>query len=179
MSRSILFILAGFAALAPGCLKSTAQADRPAAEPLADTLVAILEELKDAAMGERTEEFVAFLDPQEVERLGDATRGFGFQSLKSYLQKQFAAWPDPDTLLVEDLLYSPPYARLALVGPGNRLGRGQSCVRYTFLLFKMDLDQWRLAAVSNLEKDEFDDYGTRLSYLETELPPRLRFPRRF
>jgi hypothetical protein len=141
--------------------------------------VTIFEELKEAAVDNRFEAFLDILDETEAARLRRLSRSHGFGSLRSFLKHQFAEWPDPDTLSFEDMAYHPPYARVALTGGGGRIGHRQEYVRYTFLLFKRERDSWRLAAVSRLEKARFDPYGVELGYLETELPPKLRFPRIF
>ncbi|MEW5795800.1 MAG: hypothetical protein AB1772_05515 [Candidatus Zixiibacteriota bacterium] len=150
-----------------------------AREPLVDTLVAIFQELKQAAVSDRPERLVSYLDSSEARRLTYACRQYGFSALGQYLRSLFAGWPDVDTLLVEDLIVKPPYARVTLAGPGTQFGYREERVRYTFLLFRRERADWRLAGVSSLEKGRYDPYGTRLSYLETELPPKLRFPRLF
>jgi hypothetical protein len=150
--------------------------DRP---PLADTLMAILTQLGDAARGNEADRFIGLLDSSEAERLRELTARQGFHSLRGYLQYQFACWPDPDTLIFTDLVEGGPYARLALSGAGVGFGRRGQSVRYTFALFKKSDTTWRLAAVSSLEKPRFDSYGTEQDYFETELPPKLRFPRLF
>jgi len=170
----ILLVSAGFA----GCVDS--RSDRSAqtgAPPLADTLVAIFHQLKTAALANRPEEMMALLDSTESSRLASARRTYGQSALTRYLESRFGGWPDPDTLWLEDLTLWPPYARLALAGPGSRFGYRKERVRYTFLLFRQVAGDWRLAAGSCLEKERYDPYGARVGYLETELPPRLRFPR--
>lgn len=147
--------------------------------PLADTLMAILTQLGDAARQNEADRFIGLLDSTEADRLRKLTVRQGFQSLRGYLQYQFACWPNPDTLIFTDLIEEGTYARLALSGEGVGFGRRGETVRYTFALFKKSEQDWRLAAVSSLEKPRFDAYGTRQDYHETELPPKLRFPRLF
>jgi len=152
---------------------------QPPFPPLADTLVAIYADIKAAAVTERPDEFAKFLDTAETIRFVQANQSRRSGSLASYLRRRLASWPDPDTLDFEDLVYQPPYARIALSGPGSGSAYHQDRVLFTFVLFKMEQEHWRLAAFSSLEKERRDHYGTELSYLETELPPKLRFPRLF
>lgn len=162
-----------------GCnSNNSSQTDHNPRPVLADTLVAIFAEIKAAVMDDRAEDFVRFLDPIEAARLLPARKRRN-GSLGSYLRHRLAGWPDPDTLQFEDLIHEPPYARVALSGSAGRFGYRQERVRYTFVLFKRQQETWRIAAVSSLEKERLDPYGTELSYLETELPPKLRFPRLF
>jgi len=147
--------------------------------PLADTLVSILAQLGDAARDDEADRFISLLDSTEAARLSRLTARQGFASLRGYLQYQFANWPDPDTLSFGDLMADGRYARIALEGAGQKAGRREEMIRYTFALFTRSGDAWKLAAVSSLEKPRYDRYGTELGYLETELPPKLRFPRLF
>ncbi len=96
-----------------------------------------------------------------------------------YLEARFGGWPNPDTLLLEDLTVEPPFARIALAGEASHIGANVERIRYTFLLFRRVKSAWKLAGVSAIEKDRYDRYGTELGYFETELPPTLRFPRLF
>ncbi len=179
--RSLLLTLLMLPIGLPGCSgERSARAGRQGAPPpLVDTLVTIFQQLRETAVANRSDNFLGFLDSSETCRLDVLSRSRGFASLRSYLEYQFASWPDPDTLSFNDLIYQPPYARIALSGTGARIGDGRERLRYTFLLYRRAGETWRLAAVSNLEKERFDLYGTELSYLETELPPKLRFPRLF
>jgi len=178
MKRTLLFVL--YMAFLYGC--QLGERDREEVKerpPLADTLLAILSRLGDAARGNEPDQFIGLLDSAEADRLRKLTAKQGFHSLRGYLQYQFASWPDPDTLTFTDLVEQGPYARLALSGTGVGFGRRGGNVRYTFALFKKTDTTWRLAAVSSLEKPRFDPYGTEQDYFETELPPKLRFPRLF
>jgi hypothetical protein len=163
-----------------GCNTLTDERPKPRARPpLADTLLSILAQLGEAARNDQADQFIGLLDSAEARRLARLTEQHGFASLRGYLQHQFANWPDPDTLAFSDLMADGRYARLALEGAGLRAGRRQEMVRYTFALFARADQDWKLAAVSSLEKPRYDRYGTELGYLETELPPKLRFPRLF
>lgn len=146
--------------------------------PLGDTLVTVFEAIVSAATTDRSEDFRDFLVLSEAERLDRIRKSYGSVSLGWCLERQLGSWPDLDTLEFEDLVHRPPYARVAFSGAGA-FAAYQDRVRYTFLLFKQNDRDWRLAGVSSLEKDRFDRYGTELGYLETELPAQLRFPRLF
>lgn len=176
MKRILLFILLAVMSSCQVGGRDHAAVARP---PLADTLMNILTQLGDAARQNEPDRFIGLLDSSEADRLRKLTVRQGFQSLRGYLQWQFANWPDPDTLIFTDLIEEGPYARLALSGEGIGFGGREQTVRYTFALFKKSDTTWRLAAVSSLEKPRFDAYGTELDYFETELPPKLRFPRLF
>jgi len=181
MSRKIVFCLLSCLALLATCARDNSEqlAQKAEKPPLADTLVTIFEELKAAALSNRPEALAGFLDSSETSRLTYACHHYGFSALGQYLKLLFAGWPDPDTLSLEDLTVKPPYARLALAGRGTQFGFREERIRYTFLLFRYVSKDWRLAGVSSLEKARYDPYGTPLGYFETELPPKLRFPRLF
>lgn len=147
--------------------------------PLADTLLTVLRDLQKAALSNRPEDLVPFLDTAETRRLTFACHVYGRTALSQYLRARFDGWPDPDTLRLVDLTVELPYARVALAGEGEHLPGDNQRVRFTFLLFRNVKSGWRLAFVSTLDKERYDRYGTRLSFLETELPHDLRFPRLF
>lgn len=165
-----------------GCLdRRDSSNDNPLRAPgLSDTLVTIFEAMVSAATTDRSDQFKDFLARSEIDRLERIQSGYGSVSLDWCLERQLGSWPDLDTLVFEDLVHRPPYARVAFTGAGA-YARFDDRVRYTFLLFHRNDqgDGWRVAGVSSLEKDRFDRYGTELSYLETELPSQLRFPRHF
>jgi hypothetical protein len=148
-------------------------------DPLVDTLVQILDRLRETAYSNQSEEFLGMLDSAEAVRLRRLADRNGFRSLRTYVEHLFAHWPDPDTLQFGDLTRAEPYARLTLTSDVESGRYREEAVRYTFVLFKKEAVGWRLAAISTLEKRRYDPYGTEVSYLETELPPRLRFPRLF
>ena len=158
--------------------RQTAADGQSAPPPLGDSLVSIFEEIVSAAVTDRSEDFKDLLASSEAERLGRISRGYGGVSLGWCLERQLGSWPNLDTLTFEDLVHKPPYARVAFTGAAP-LARYDDRVRYTFLLFRQSDSGWRLAGVSSLEKDRYDQYGTELGYLETELPGQLRFPRLF
>jgi len=168
------------AVVAVSCQQKQAESQPPpAAQALADTLVQILDRLRESAHSDRADEFLGMLDSAEAVRLRRMASRNGFGSLRTYVEHLFAHWPDPDTLRLGDVIHADPYARLTLThhcAPGMYK---EESIRYTFVLFKKEDSEWRLAAISSLEKERYDPYGTELSYLETELPPKLRFPRLF
>lgn len=175
-----LFATAYIVLIAAACYQQQEQAETtgpPTA--LADTLVQILDRLRETAHSNRAEEFLGLLDSAESVRLRSLAGRNGFSSLRTYVEHLFAYWPDPDTLAFGDLIRDDPYARLSLISEVEPGHYKDEAVRYTFVLFKKEQAEWRLAAISCLEKERYDPYGTELSYLETELPPKLRFPRLF
>ncbi|MCX6835875.1 MAG: hypothetical protein NTW07_12255 [candidate division Zixibacteria bacterium] len=179
--RQILVLVCLFAATWSGCSEKPGTGysqivDKP---PLADTLVAIFHELRAAALSDRANDLVTLLDSAEARRLRRVCGHYNLPGLRQYLESRFAGWPEPDTLTLEDLIFQPPYARIAFAGAGSQMGRQEERVRFTFLLFRRVAQDWRLTAISTLDKDRYDRYGTPISFLETELPSSLRFPRLF
>jgi uncharacterized protein YceK len=155
MKRILCSILA--IAVLSGCRADhDRRAENEKRPPLADTLMAILAQLGQAARDNQTDRFIGLLDSSEADRLDNLTARHGFGSLRGYLQYQFASWPDPDTLAFTDLVEEGPYARLAMSGPGVGFGRRKPTVRYTFVLFKKSDTAWKLAAVSSLDKPRYD-----------------------
>ena len=159
---------------------SQEKAERVETRPaLADTLVSVFEQLKQAALVNQSGSFLDMLDTVSAKQFQAKASRIGFSSLRTYVEHQFQNWPDPDTMSFVDLVAESDYARLSLQGSAGRFGSRRDRIRWTFLLFHKEADSWRLSAVSSMEKGRFDRYGTKLSYFETELPPRLRFPRAF
>jgi len=149
--------------------------------PLVDTLTGVFENLHQAMLDGDQDRFFGLLDPGEGAKLKAAVKKNGYSSLKTFIERQFANWPDFDTLSLFEIKQGGPYARLAYSAPGTRIGFKAPRTRYTYLLFKRLKGQWRIAAVTDMECDKFDPYGYgyRLSFHETDLPPKLRFPRAF
>lgn len=179
--RQLLVLVCIFAASWSGCSDKPGTGFSQIAEkpPLADTLVAIFHELRAAALSDRANDLITLLDSAEARRLRRVCGHYNLPGLRQYLETRFAGWPEPDTLTLEDLTFQPPYARIAFVGAGSQMGQRDKRVRFTFFLFRQVSQDWRLAAVSTLEKDKYDRYGTQQSFFETELPSSLRFPRLF
>jgi hypothetical protein len=174
LSVIALVVLAGLI----GCREAgdkTADSEPP---PLGDTLSTIYEAIVTAATTDRHENFRKMLVLSETQRLDRIRENYGAMSIGWCLERQLGSWPNLDTLVFEDLVHQPPYARVSFSGAGAYAAYDDR-VRYTFLLFRQNDTGWRLAGVSSLEKDRFDRYGTELGYLETELPSQLRFPRLF
>ena len=179
--RRLLALGCLLGAMGYGCSAGSGSEVAQVAEnpPLADTLVSIFHELKAAALSDRASDLVSLLDSAEARKLRRVCGHYSLPGLRQYLETRFAGWPDPDTLKLEDLTVQPPYARITFAGAAEQMGRREDRVRFTFLLFRRVSQNWRLAAVSTLEKDRCDPYGTPLSFLETELPSVFRFPRLF
>lgn len=147
--------------------------------PLSDSLLAIFRGMSVAVSHHREDVFEAFLHPDAHGELQLRTQRYGFKSLMAYLRNHAGDWPDPDTLLLIDLVHDSLNARVTLVGRGRYWSQSRDRIRYTFLLFRTSPNGWKLAALSALEKERTDPYGYPVSYHETELPPKLRFPRAF
>ncbi len=121
--------------------------------------------------------FFEFVHPAEAEIFREIARQYGYSSLRAYLKNQLHGWPDPDTLMLAGAVSNGTWARLALSGNGTSFGRQKASTRYTFFLFKQHDRQWKLAAMATLERDREDLYGNALTFHETDLPPKLRFPK--
>jgi len=162
-----------------GCADSEFRTDPPPTLSLADTLVDVFSELQDAISVREYDRFLELLDPVEATRLKQLARRHGFASLHNYIRLQFAEFPDPDTLAFVGITEGAGYARVEFAGRADQFGHREERVLYTFILYKRQSSGWKVAAISSLEKERFDSYGTEVSYFETDLPPRLRFPRLF
>ncbi|MBU8933980.1 MAG: hypothetical protein KOO62_08220 [candidate division Zixibacteria bacterium] len=172
--RTLIFL--GLLLITSGCKQKQ---DLPAVPMVVDSLKATFSELKQAAMEHNEERFFALLDPTEAADLQILARQHGYVSISSYIRQHYHNWPDLDTLNYRELKASGDYIRLSLSGPGTNLGRQQSQVRHTFLLFRNHPGGWTLAGMSNLETPDRDRYGNEITVHETDLPPNLRFPRCF
>ena len=146
---------------------------------LADSLRTVFQEVRAAMIEGNPEEFLALLDQEEVPEMRRLARKHGFRSLKTYFGSRYANWPDLDSLRYGGLVTSRGYARLALVGTGESSSPGRERLRYTFFLFRLQADGWKLAASTTFDMDRYDPYGHEITYHETDLPPKLRFPRQF
>jgi hypothetical protein len=162
-----------------GCQRNQDRESSGPPPPLADTLTTLFVDAHEAVRNNDPDRFLALLDPAEKEHLADLTEKYGFSSLRTYLEHHFVNWPDLDTLDYGGLINTGNYARLTLVGNGSSFGRGGEKLCYTFLLFRHGRAGWGLTAMASLEKERFDRFGYEVTYHETELPPKLRFPRQF
>ncbi len=183
--RHLRYILAtvfvATAALVGYRLMPRPKAATPPTPPLVDTLTGVFEQLHQATLAGDQKRFFEVLDPKEAGDLKQSVKRYGYQSLKSYIERQFANWPNLDTLSLYEVKREGSYARLTYSGPGTRFGYKEPRIRFTYLLFRQVKGVWRIAAVTDKECDKYDPYGYgyRLSFHETDLPPKLRFPRAF
>ncbi len=173
--RLILVLIAG-GALSFAC-QPVDQQRSAVPPPLADTLMTVFADMTGIITGDLSEDFFDYIHPDESRTLHQIARQHGYSSLRAYLQNQLRGWPNPDTLRYSGIISNGTYARLALAGNGSSFGSSNRQVRYTFLLFKRSDQQWKLAAMAALEKEAQDVYGNAITYHETDLPTKLRFPR--
>jgi hypothetical protein len=145
--------------------------------PLADTLMTVFADMSRVIKEDCSEEFFRFVHPEEASILRQVARNHGYSSLRAYLDNQLRGWPEPDTLAFCGIVSNDSYARLALAGHGSVLSGGKPHIRYTFLLFRRSDEEWKLAAMAAMEKRARDLYGNVMTYHETDLPFKLRFPR--
>lgn len=146
---------------------------------LADSLTAVFDDLKEAWQENRSVEFFDLLDPAQAGKLLAVARQHGYASIRPLIGWQFGSWPDLDTLNFRELKEAQDYARLTFTGSGRKASYFPARIKYTFLLFRRTGGSWKLAAITSLEKQKRDRYGYEITYHETELPPKLRFPRLF
>ena len=176
-------LLAAMVAIALGlaCSEAQNQTSAPVSTQPAvvDSLRVVFDELQQAVLQGQPERFRSLLDPAQADTLHKLIRKHGYLSLRSYIERQFANWPNLDTLELCQIKQSANYVRLAYKGPGSNFGHREPWVRYTFLLFKHHRDSWRLAAVTSIEAEQFDPYGYGYERRCTkpDLPPRPAFRR--
>jgi hypothetical protein len=143
---------------------------------LADSLVAVVDRAMAAVEQQRFPDFMQLIDPKVRPELDRMVTRQGYSSLKAYLAQQMHGWPQTDTLVVTDLVWDTAYARITFSGAGTKYGR-KPTVRYTIVMLKLTQQGWRMNAMTSFEKEAYDQYGNRLTFHETELPSKLRFPR--
>lgn len=179
MGPTILFSVTATAALLCfSCGQGQKETLRTQCSPvLVDSLTAVFDDLKEAVRENQPDMFLDLLDSAEAAHLQRLIRQHGYTSLKSFIGRQFDAWPDLDTLNFYELRRAGDYVRLSFTGRGTKFGYKTERVKYTFLLFRKSDQRWKLAAMTSLEKEQYDPYGYEIIYHETELPPKLRFPR--
>jgi len=142
-----------------------------------DSLQVVYAEISEAVYAGDRKQFIDQLDPAEVASMQQLVQRHGYTSLGSYFAAQFVNWPKLDTLTFWDIKESGDYARVTYSGGGSELWHREPNIRYTFMLFHRYNGKWRLAAMSELESPRHDMYGYEINYHETDLPPKLRFPR--
>lgn len=145
--------------------------------PQADSLLAVFQEITASVTEERFDDFLSLIDIDERQELDRLIKNHGYSSIKAYLRSQMHGWPNPDTLTLSQLLSDESYARLTFTGQGEKLGGRRGFVRYTVIMLKRSDMGWRLAGMSSLDKAAADSYGHPMTFHETDLPARLRFPR--
>ncbi len=159
-----------------GC--TTTDSDQIAQQPLlADSLSTIYGTLKEATVTNNPDDFFACLDPLEAYHIKMLASTNGYRQVKSFIERKYALLPDLDTLNFHELKRAGDYVRLTYIGSGTSLGYRKERARFTFLLFREFKSAWKLSAVSSIERDRFDRYGYEITYHETDLPPKFRFPR--
>lgn len=158
-----------------GCQKQPmSQAVLP---PLADSLKAVYSDVRMAMYSDSLARFLNLLDPLEGRHVDKLARSNGFKSVRSFLLRRYGRMPNLDSLHFEQVKNSPSYARMTFTGGRTQPGIQKPRIRYNFILFRKHDDQWKFSAFMAIEKDRYDRYGRENGYHETELPPKLRFPR--
>ncbi len=166
-----------------GCLLTEGK-DEPSSEgvaidPLIDSLADVYRGARRAARAHDRAAFFELLDSAKAASISKTARKYGYNAIDSYIAHRVSSWPELDTLKLHESKDCEDYVRLTYLGPVQTFGFQDARVMYTFLLFKRCGNHWRLTAMSSLQKDQYGLYGYELSYHETDLPPQLRFPRKF
>lgn len=174
---SCLFCLASTIILGSGC-EIAQQVEPVGRSALADSLLSIFEQATTAVSERRYPEFLRLVDPDERRQLEEMVAQYGYSSIKAYLDQQMHGWPNLDTLTLTGFVSDGTHARITFEGNGSNFGLKRS-VRYTIVMLRLTPDGWLLTAMTSIEKDAEDQFGNRLTYHETELPTKLRFPRPF
>ena len=178
MTAILRYIALGVALLIAisGCTAD--DGDPIARQPLlADSLSTVYGVLKEAANNNNPEVFFDCLDPIEAYHIKKLAASNGYRQVKSFIERKYVSLPNLDTLNFHELKRAGNYVRLTFVGSGTSLGYRMERARFTFLLFREYDSAWKLSAMSTIERERFDRYGHELTYHETDLPPKFRFPR--
>lgn len=168
-------------ALLSGCGNEAGQKEvqiSPPVPALADTLIYTFNQIRLAAEGHNEGRLFEIIDTTGFSEAYQVARPSRVRRPKEPYWQRLTRWPATDTLVFHQLVAEPPYARLALEGPGSYLN-GDDAVCYTVLLFRQANDGWVLTAGSALERCRHDRFGNTLTFHETDLPSNLRFPRLF
>lgn len=156
--------------------KTGREAESVEESALTDSLLSIIDQVTTAVNDQRYPDFLELVDPDERGELEKMVTRYGYSSVKAYLDQQMHGWPNTDTLTLADLVWDSTHARLTFEGNGASFGL-RPTIRYTIMMLRHTSDGWRLTAMTSIEKEAEDRYGNRLTYHETELPSKLRFPR--
>lgn len=147
--------------------------------PLSDSLAATFATMKADVRENRFDSFYHKLDPTKHALLKVEAKQKGFQSLESMLRRRAYHWPDPDNLILHDLRQSGNYVRLGYARCWKPNRSSGERIKYSFLLFVLSEQEWKLADMTRLEMERLDRYGYLTTYHETDLPSLFRFPRIF
>lgn len=158
------------------CREEPLELKRPGL-PMVDSLLACYSAARKAAERSDEETLLALMEPQDALLLRALAVRHGYSSLRSYLFNSMYGWPDPDTLSIVDVKRYGEYARLTLAGTATASTSEYHVIRYTAIMFKEHDSQWRLSAITSIERDRYDLFGQEMGIHDTDFPPRFRFPR--
>ncbi|MDF1543560.1 MAG: hypothetical protein P1R58_00495 [bacterium] len=158
-----------------GCNESTIT--QSVQTDLVDSLEVSFEQVRLALEENHPDQFLSLIDPVEAAQIKAMAVEDGYKSLQRFILRRMSGCPDIDTLQLRQFKQSGHWSRLAYVSFPPASKQRHKSVRYTFLLFRKQGDDWKLNAVNSLEQDRFDSMGQERSFHETELPVKLRFPR--
>ncbi|MFQ5499386.1 MAG: hypothetical protein ACE5FH_06915 [Candidatus Zixiibacteriota bacterium] len=146
---------------------------------MADSLITSFHQLRGLVTQSDTGRLESYLDELQLAELRQLARKRGFFSFRSFLRHQAQGWPNLDTLSLVEIRNVHRYVRLSFQGSADWSHTRTASSIYTYLLYRQTDDGWRLAGMTDIERARVDQYGYRISVHETDLPPRLRFPRAF
>lgn len=144
---------------------------------LADSLSLSCVQIKHLVDNYNISTFLKMIDPEESKKLKQIASLAKVKDKMNYIRAGFVDLPNIDTLEFYDLTNSKDFVRLTYVGDGSSFGRKQDYINYSFFLFHRHGEFWKFMAYSSFEKKRQDFYGHKLTYHETDLPPRFRFPK--
>lgn len=144
---------------------------------LADSLSLSCVHIKHLVDNYNMSTFLKMIDPEEAKKLKRIAFHAKVNDKMNYIRTGFVNLPNIDTLKFYDLTNTEDFVRLTYIGDGTSYSRKQDYINYSFFLFHRHNDFWKFLAYSSLEKQRQDFYGHKLTYHETDLPPRFRFPK--
>ena len=144
---------------------------------LVDSLEITFNNVRVSLENREADQFIDLMEPAEADRIKAAADAKGYTTLSRFIERRLNGCPDLDTLDFFESKQSDNWVRLTYTYVESSRNKRNELVRYTFILFHKEADQWKLSAVNYLDKERYDSYGSLLSFHETELPLKLRFPR--
>ena len=142
-----------------------------------DSLALRFHFFRDAVLHRQTNEFKKLIDSRLSSELTFRAKKSRFTSSVQFFKWQNPNLPSLDTLQFYELRESGEYRRLTYTGNILSFANQDIRIRYTYLLYRLDRDDWRLSGIVSVDHDRYDSYGRELTIHETDLPSSMRFPK--